>query len=243
MNFDIQVLTWIMTTIGLTGFLLVGKKLWWAWYINLGVQILWAIYALATGQPAFLASAVTYFLIFALNAYKWTKAERKARKLRKAISQLQVGGMILHDGVKFTRDPLEEEDESNLVKHARHELNLIGEEPATIDWYIRVIKAYASFGHSGGSAWATTGVLEELLRFKPLTELTDDPEEWQHISEEMAGQPNLWQNKRDGRCFSNDGGMTYYNIHEPKDDDGHRVVYTSISKAQWIEDHGHIPAN
>ncbi|WGH21755.1 hypothetical protein SEA_INKED_70 [Arthrobacter phage Inked] len=242
MNLDIQILTWIMTTVGLTGFLLVGKKIWWAWYINLGVQILWAIYALVTGQPAFLASAVTYFLIFALNAFKWTRDERKARNFRKRVAQLDIGGTILHDGVQITRNPLEEEDESNLVKHARHELNLIGEEPEVIDWYIRVIKAYASFGHSGGSAWATTSVLEELLRFKPLTELTDDSEEWFHHGEDIAGRPGgMWQNKRDGRCFSNDGGKTYWNV----DDSNNPTMkyYDSISKEQWLEDHGHVPAN
>jgi hypothetical protein len=128
MNLDIQILTWIMTTIGLTGFLLVGKKLWWAWYINLGVQILWAIYALATGQPAFLASAATYFLIFALNAYKWTKAERKARKLRQAISQLQVGGMVIHDGVTFTRnEDIPQSADEHLERHFERAIPLIAQ--------------------------------------------------------------------------------------------------------------------
>lgn len=240
MELNIQVLTWIMTTIGFTGFILVGKKLWWAWYVNLGVQILWAIYALATGQPAFLASAATYFLIFALNAYKWTKDEQKARKFRETVSKLPIGGTVLNNGVEITRNPDSTEEESNLVKHARHELNLIGEEPEVIDWYLRVIREYASFGHSGGSAWATMGVLDELLRFHPLTELTDDPEEWLHIAEEMAGEPNLWQNKRDGRCFSNDGGKTYYNVHQPLLEPNKRIMYESISKEQWLKDHAHV---
>jgi hypothetical protein len=126
--------------------------------------------------------------------------------------------------------------------HARHELDLIGEEPEVIDWYLKVIKSYASFGHSGGSAWATTAVLEELLRFRPLTELTDDPDEWFHHGEDIAGRPGgMWQNKRDGRCFSNDGGKTYWNVDDANNPT--MKYYDSISKEQWLEDHAHIPAN
>lgn len=241
MEFNIQVLTWIMTTIGFTGFILVGKKLWWAWYVNLGVQILWAIYALATGQPAFLASAATYFLIFALNAYKWTKDEQKARKFRETVSKLPIGGTVLHNGVEITRNPDSTEEESNLVKHARHELKLIGEDFDATEWYIRVIKEYSRFGHSGGSAWATLQVLEELLRFRPLTELTDDINEWvYHGKEFWNGETGVWQNKRDGRMFSEDAGKTYTCVDDPKDEAGNRKVYESISKDQWLKDHAHV---
>jgi hypothetical protein len=240
MELNIQILTWVMTSVGFTGFIFAGKRKWWAWYINMACQILWFVYALATGQPAFLAFAAAYFVIFAHNAYKWTKDELVMRKLRSDIYELPVGDTMDFKGVKLTRNPLEEEDESNLVKHARHELNLIGEEPEVIDWYIRVIKAYANFGHSGGSAWATTAVLEELLRFRPLTELTDDPDEWFHHGEDIAGRPGgMWQNKRDGRCFSNDGGKTYWNVDDANNPT--MKYYDSISKEQWLEDHAHVP--
>ncbi|AXH46725.1 membrane protein [Arthrobacter phage DevitoJr] len=234
--FNVQVLTWVMSLVGFIGFIFVGQKKWWGWYINLVCQILWATYALVTGQLAFLAFAAAYFVIFARNAFKWTKDELASRKLRNGVSQLQVGETFEHNGVKFTRGAGED---SNLVKHARYELNLIGEEPEVIEWYVRVIKEYASFGHSGGSAWATTSVLEELLHFRPLTEITDDPDEWFHHGEEVAGRPGgLWQSKRDGRCFSTDGGKTYTCV----DDDKHGVqkVYTSISKEHWLTDHAHV---
>ncbi|ASM62342.1 hypothetical protein SEA_NIGHTMARE_66 [Arthrobacter phage Nightmare] len=251
--FNVQVLTWVMSLVGFIGFIFVGQKKWWGWYINLVCQILWATYALVTGQLAFLAFAAAYFVIFARNAFKWTKDELASRKLRTSVSQLQVGETFEHNDVKFTRNPdlhkcdedgrcCQVEEESNLVAHARYELNLIGEEPAVIEWYVRVIKEYASFGHSGGSAWATTQVLDELLRFRPLTELTDDPEEWVHIADDVAGQPDLWQNKRDGRCFSNDGGKTYHNIDDPRKGDwrSSRTIYDSISKEQWLKDHAHV---
>lgn len=100
--FNIQTLTWVMTTIGFIGFIFAGKNKWWAWYINLGVQILWAIYALATGQPAFLASAVTYFAIFALNAYQWTKDHTEVKKIIKGAendpsTHILPGAVFSHD--------------------------------------------------------------------------------------------------------------------------------------------------
>jgi len=240
-NDTTQILSWIMTSVGFIGFIFVGQKKWWGWYINLACQILWAAYAFVTGQPAFLAFAAAYFVIFARNAYKWTKDELASRKFRLDVTKLPVGGTILHNGVEITRNPDPEEEESNLVKHARHELKLIGEDFDATEWYIRVIKEYSRFGHSGGSAWATLQVLEELLRFRPLTELTDDPEEWFfHGPEFWNGKTGVWQNKRDGRMFSEDGGKTYTCVDDPKDEDGNREVYTSISKEQWTADHAHV---
>jgi hypothetical protein len=100
---DIQLLTWIMTTVGFIGFIFAGKKKWWAWYINLVVQILWALYALATGQPAFLASAVAYFVIFAVNAYKWTKDHLNVKKIL-ADAEQNPGPHELPGGVIVTYD-------------------------------------------------------------------------------------------------------------------------------------------
>jgi hypothetical protein len=76
-----QFLSWLVGVVGLTGFYFSGKKVWWSWYINLGCQILWVAYALVTGQPAFLATAAVYSVIFGINAYKWTKDHRVAKKI------------------------------------------------------------------------------------------------------------------------------------------------------------------
>jgi hypothetical protein len=251
---DIQLLTWIMTTVGFIGFIFVGQKKWWGWYINLVCQILWATYALATGQPAFLAFAAAYFVIFARNAYKWTKDHLAVKKVLKAMAENESGTHILPGGVEVTYEfvkdgkPVEDGmiihntkldgspvytlpgDDSNLVKHARTELERIGEEPTVIDWYLRIIREYASFGHSGGSAGATAIVLEELLRFRPLGPLTNDPKEWIHHGKEVWGDPNsdgVWQNVRDSRAFSNDGGETYTLVDDPKGEDGEREVYVT----------------
>lgn len=87
-----QILTWVMVIVGFIGFRFVGLKKWWAWYINLACQILWATYALVTGQLAFLASAAAYFVIFAWNAYKWTKDHLIVKKILS-----EDDGMIIHN--------------------------------------------------------------------------------------------------------------------------------------------------
>lgn len=70
---ETQILSYIMVAVGLAGFILAGNKVWWAWYVNLGCQVLWMIYALITSQYAFIISAVFYSVIFFRNAWKWTK--------------------------------------------------------------------------------------------------------------------------------------------------------------------------
>lgn len=105
----------------------------------------------------------------------------------------------------------------SLIDHARRELTLIGETPESIDGYLKVIEAFrsAGFSHSGGVASATIPIINKLLLFKPLSPLTDDPEEWTHISEEKSGaKEGVWQSNRDAEAFSDDGGKNYYRLSE-----------------------------
>lgn len=103
---------------------------------------------------------------------------------------------------------------SELGEHARHELELVGEEPEVIDWYVKVVETFAEFGHSGPSAEYTTRVLEQLLRFKNLTPLTDNPEEWMDISRYTEQGTPLWQSLRNSGAFSSNGGKTYHLMGE-----------------------------
>jgi hypothetical protein len=103
---------------------------------------------------------------------------------------------------------VDETQGSALVQHARRELELVGEDPETVEGLCRVVQAFADMGHSGGSASVAVPMLERLLRFQALMPLTDDPGEWEDRSE-ISGYP-LWQNRRDSRFFSIDGGRTNY---------------------------------
>ncbi len=115
---------------------------------------------------------------------------------------------------------------SNLVEHARHELELVGEESETIESYLKVIQAFADMGHSGGSASVAIPVIHELLQFKNLKSLTNDPDEWFYHGPETWGEKDgIWQNKRNSEAFSSDGGITYSLLSEGGDK--LKLVHTS----------------
>ena len=123
--------------------------------------------------------------------------------------------------------------ESNLMIHARRELELLGEEPEIVEGYLKMIQIFADMGHSGGSASVFIPTLTRLLWFKNLTPLTDDPDEWVHHTAEVWGEPGgVWQNVRNGEAFSDDGGKTYTLLSEeaptsdgdkPKHNSAHRL--------------------
>jgi len=119
---------------------------------------------------------------------------------------------------------------SNLVNHARRELELVGEDEVTIEGYLGVIQAFADMGHSGGSAMVAIPVITELLSFKNLTPLTDDPEEWMHIAEEMWGEKEgVYQNRRNSEAFSYDKGRTYYLLSEGGNDGSREPLHVSVA--------------
>lgn len=65
--------SWILTVVGLTGFILAGKRVWWAWYINIGCQVLWFTYAIITSQYGFIVASIAYTVVFTKNAIAWTR--------------------------------------------------------------------------------------------------------------------------------------------------------------------------
>lgn len=105
---------------------------------------------------------------------------------------------------------------SNLVAHARRELELIGEEPDIIKGYLKVIQAFSDMGHSGGSAMVAIPTINRLLQFENLAPLTDDPEDWIEV------RYGTWQNRRCSRMFSEDGGKSYTDV-----DDREKIVHFS----------------
>lgn len=123
------------------------------------------------------------------------------------------------------------ETDSPLVDHARRELQLIGEDDWLTEGLCKVVEAFAAMGHSGFSAEHSTQILEKLLRYQPLSPITDDPAEWMDRAQEMGGAP-FWQNVRDSRAMSTDGGKTYTLVDEkPKTSDSGQPVHTSQHKA------------
>ncbi|MGW7636147.1 hypothetical protein [Streptomyces decoyicus] len=104
--------------------------------------------------------------------------------------------------------------ESNLVAHARRELTIIGEGRDTIDGLLKVVQAFADMGHSGSSAHFASLYLDKLLRYQPLSDLTDNPAEWiDRHADGMSSTP-CWQSVRNSEAFSDDGGKTYTLLSE-----------------------------
>lgn len=99
----------------------------------------------------------------------------------------------------------------NLVEHAKRELALAGNDEDFNNSIIKAVEAFASYGHSGGSASVAVPMLNDLLQYKNLTPLTDHWDEWMEV--EMGDIP-CWQSIRNPEAFSHDHGYTYYLLSE-----------------------------
>lgn len=104
----------------------------------------------------------------------------------------------------------------SLVEFAETELRRAGlfDEDSDYDGalgpaILGVVEKFSEYGHSGYSAGMSVAILEKLLRFEPLSPLTNDPAEWMQVCDRANGE-DLWQSRRKSEAFSNDGGITYY---------------------------------
>lgn len=119
-----------MTVVGLVGFILAGRKVWWAWYVNIGCQALWFIFGLVTAQYGFLIASVVYTFVFTQNAIRWTKARNRKKSdmdidrimydySRDLLTAEQVRDLIRKEARVKTVSVVEEEDEQLRMKDAR----------------------------------------------------------------------------------------------------------------------------
>ena len=113
-------------------------------------------------------------------------------------------------------------DES-LVDFGKEELERVGLFDKDSDYegmlgnsVMELLQTFSKQGHSGFSAQLTMEIFDKLIRYEPLSPITNDPDEWSKVVDEIAGPKKpLWQSKRNPACFSNDGGITHYNVDEP----------------------------
>lgn len=108
---------------------------------------------------------------------------------------------------------------TDLAEYAKKELELAGLMDPTSDYHgmlgiatLDIIKLFASQGHSGMSASIVTDLATKLMRYEPLTPLTYGPEEW--IDQSEASGRLCWQNNRDFKVFSYDGGITHSRLSD-----------------------------
>ena len=110
---------------------------------------------------------------------------------------------------------------SNLVKHAEYELKLSGLLDKDSDYdgmlgkaVLELVKVFAKQGHSGFSAHQTIRIFKEVASYKPLSPIGTTKDEWIEVGTDM------WQNKRRSSTFSRNGGKTWYDIDDPKLNNG-----------------------
>ncbi|WNM75118.1 hypothetical protein SEA_LONELYSOIL_7 [Microbacterium phage Lonelysoil] len=80
--------SWALTIVGATCFYLAGglngRKVWWAWYIGLFAQVLWATYAFLDleHRMGFLVGVALYGFVYVRNCVNWTREHRAAKRQR-----------------------------------------------------------------------------------------------------------------------------------------------------------------
>ena len=98
-----------------------------------------------------------------------------------------------------------------MLDYAKRELDKIPKDEDGLQDFMNsgildIIKVFSEQGHSGMSAGYAIGILERLLRFKPITPLTGEEDEWNETSRD-----GVKQNKRCGSVFRQADG-TYEDI-------------------------------
>jgi hypothetical protein len=75
---------------------------------------------------------------------------------------------------------------------------------------LRMVDSFSGQGHSGFSAHYCLDIFDKIIRYKPLTELTNSEYDWNDVSE-YCSEEAIWQSSRNPSCFSLDL-QNYYDI-------------------------------
>lgn len=113
--------SWILTVVGLTGFILAGRKVWWCWYINIGCQFLWFTYAIVTEQLGFVVASIFYFIVFTKNAIRWTKDYRETGFVEESLEPAKAQAL---------KDYAKKDMEATLAAHRGHSAAIVGLTPS-----------------------------------------------------------------------------------------------------------------
>jgi len=132
--------------------------------------------------------------------------------------------------------------EGNMTDHAKRELELAGLFDKDSDYdgmlgeaTLALMELFGTQGHSGFSAGLVRELFSRLSNYETLTEITNDPDEWEDVSEQM-GQPT-WQCRRNPSALSSDGGKTYTDYN---DDCWHHIDEDGVSFSGNPEEYGKV---
>ena len=68
-----EIWSWVLAAIGVSGIFFVGQKTIWGWLILLANEILWTVYALVTQQYGFIFSAIAYATVYIRSYLNWKR--------------------------------------------------------------------------------------------------------------------------------------------------------------------------
>jgi len=60
----------------LTAMILAGRKLWWAWLVGVGAEVMWVFYGYFTAQWGFAFFGFIFASVYLRNAYKWKNVKK-----------------------------------------------------------------------------------------------------------------------------------------------------------------------
>ena len=63
--------SWVLAAIGVSGIYFVGRKTVWGWLILLFNEIIWIAYAVITTQYGFIVSAIAYAVVYIRSYLHW----------------------------------------------------------------------------------------------------------------------------------------------------------------------------
>lgn len=128
----------------------------------------------------------------------------------------------------------------SLYKFAKSELDSIYSKEDLKDSYnklayksiLELIKVFSKQGHSGFSANYCLSTFERLSRFKPLSDLSNNPEEWNDVS--GFCNKRTYQSRKNPSCFSLDL-KNYYDIDSKKVNKLKRFFVNNINRFRLIK--------
>lgn len=100
----------------------------------------------------------------------------------------------------------------SLIEHAKRELKLSHEPDDIVAWYEKMLILCTKESPFSDIPNSQLRLLQRLLQRDVLSELTDNPKEWVRLN------GNVWQNTRDPKSFSYDGGKTYHTLGDGPND-------------------------
>jgi hypothetical protein len=129
------------------------------------------------------------------------------------------------------------DNESNLIKHAKRELKVIGydldskeDDPNTwiCENILELLDVFSKQGHSGSSAPYCISLFTKLANFEPVCPLTGNDDEWNEVWD------GVYQNNRCSHVFKNGKDGIAYDIEGKifRESDG--CCYTSSDSRVYV---------